>query len=239
MKISKKSLYITIYDKIYSKIADGTYEEGKKLPSELKLCNTYNVSRTTIREALLLLKENGYIYTISGSGTFVKKRELKNLITLNELNETPLFFSKKKLTSKIEKIVFEVPTSHYIKSLNLTNSDIVLAAHKMYYDDKRPVSYAFIVIPLSVLKESSINLSDKEEIKIIINNITNIAENANTRILFTEAGESLKNKLNIKLKDKIILIEETLYSNKNKPIAQIRYSMISDNYEFFVKRKGR
>ena len=41
------------------------------LPSENDLAREYGVSRETIRKALLLLLENGYIHKIQGKGSIV------------------------------------------------------------------------------------------------------------------------------------------------------------------------
>lgn len=70
--MSENSLYIDIYSNILENIKNGTYSENIPLPSERELCLLYHVSRSTIRQALLLLQDNGYIYKIHGRGTYVK-----------------------------------------------------------------------------------------------------------------------------------------------------------------------
>jgi DNA-binding GntR family transcriptional regulator len=64
-------IYIKIYEIILNDIKNKKYKTSQKLPSENILANTYKVNRHTIRQALQLLKDNNYIYTIKGKGTFI------------------------------------------------------------------------------------------------------------------------------------------------------------------------
>jgi DNA-binding LacI/PurR family transcriptional regulator len=58
---------------IRSKIEIGELKHGQKIPSERELCVEYGISRTTVRNALLSLVNEGLIVRYSGSGSFVKK----------------------------------------------------------------------------------------------------------------------------------------------------------------------
>ena len=66
------ALYMQIYGQMLQAIRDGEYAENAPLPSERQLCDKYHVSRSTIRQAMLLLKEMELVYTVQGNGTFVK-----------------------------------------------------------------------------------------------------------------------------------------------------------------------
>lgn len=68
----EKPLYIDISEKILATIEKSEYTENSMLPSERILSENYHVSRSTIRHALNHLKDNGYIYTVQGKGTFLK-----------------------------------------------------------------------------------------------------------------------------------------------------------------------
>ncbi len=71
------SLYQDLIDKLLEEIA--TMEKGAKLPSERQLCKDYEVSRTTVRNALGSLVNSGVLYQIQGKGTFVRERNKENL----------------------------------------------------------------------------------------------------------------------------------------------------------------
>lgn len=70
--MSNSPLYMKIYDCILCSIQSGEYLENSPLPTERNLADKYHVSRSTIRQALETLKDNNYIYTIHGNGTFIK-----------------------------------------------------------------------------------------------------------------------------------------------------------------------
>ncbi|MCM8828981.1 MAG: GntR family transcriptional regulator, partial [Candidatus Omnitrophica bacterium] len=63
--------YLWIEKDLRKKIEKGEYKPGNKIPIEHRLCEKYKVSRATLRKALSLLESEGYIYKITGKGTFV------------------------------------------------------------------------------------------------------------------------------------------------------------------------
>ncbi len=90
-------LYLRLADSLIDQIKDGTYAEGSLLPSERELCETYEVSRTTVRQALQELSQEGYVNSIQGKGTFVARpqirQELSSIYSFDEdmrrLGKTP------------------------------------------------------------------------------------------------------------------------------------------------------
>jgi DNA-binding LacI/PurR family transcriptional regulator len=53
-------------------IRRGDYEAGCALPSERNLCETYQLSRTTVRRALRILEDQVLVQRVAGSGTYVR-----------------------------------------------------------------------------------------------------------------------------------------------------------------------
>lgn len=60
-------------DQILSAIDNGTYAEGDKLPSELVVAQEMGISRTSVREALGVLRFVGILETRVGNGSYVKR----------------------------------------------------------------------------------------------------------------------------------------------------------------------
>ena len=71
--VSGKTNVAIVYEQLEQRIRDGFWNEDDKLPSEFVLCEKFNVGRSTIREALNILKAREFVYTVPGLGTFVNK----------------------------------------------------------------------------------------------------------------------------------------------------------------------
>jgi DNA-binding FadR family transcriptional regulator len=76
--VSVTRLYRMIADQIAGRIRAGDFKVGERLPSERELVEQLEVSRPSIREALIALEIEGYVEVRVGTGVFVtmpKKRD--------------------------------------------------------------------------------------------------------------------------------------------------------------------
>jgi DNA-binding GntR family transcriptional regulator len=64
--------YRQLYEKLRGLIEEGIYQHGDLLPSENELCATHNLTRPTVRNALDLLVNEGFIQRQQGKGSIVK-----------------------------------------------------------------------------------------------------------------------------------------------------------------------
>jgi len=85
--------YIEIYEVIKNAILDGTYLPGEKLPSEHDYCEEYQTSRGTVRRALEMLAEEGFVYSLHGKGVFVLEKapitfSFGGLVSFKEASES-------------------------------------------------------------------------------------------------------------------------------------------------------
>lgn len=76
----KDSLVETATKKIRDYILMNNFKTGDKLPTEEFLVNKLGVSRSTIREALSMLKNSGLLESRQGSGTVIKDFDFKDTV---------------------------------------------------------------------------------------------------------------------------------------------------------------
>lgn len=73
-----ESKYIQLYNKLLEQIENKELQEGDKLPSEKELMEMYNMSRDTVRKALNMLVQDGYIEKAKGKVATVASRNQFN-----------------------------------------------------------------------------------------------------------------------------------------------------------------
>ena len=70
--INKKSLADEVAHRLNEQISLGQYRLNEKLPIEPELMRTFGVGRSTIREAIKILVNSGFLRVQQGVGTFVE-----------------------------------------------------------------------------------------------------------------------------------------------------------------------
>ncbi|SRR5690554_4596019 len=76
--IKRTSLSDEVADRLREKILRGKYSPGDKLPTETELMEMFQVSRSTLREAIRVLANAGWIRVQQGAGTFVEGKTIQN-----------------------------------------------------------------------------------------------------------------------------------------------------------------
>lgn len=73
--IKTDRLYVKVAAQLSKLVADGVIEPGNRLPSERELAEKLNVSRPTIREAMIALELSGIVEIRTGSGIYVTEKK--------------------------------------------------------------------------------------------------------------------------------------------------------------------
>ena len=74
-------LYKQLFEELLRKIKRGEWVYQQKIPTEVELCDYYDVSRITVRLALIELQNQGYIYRKQGKGSFVKEPKVEQRLS--------------------------------------------------------------------------------------------------------------------------------------------------------------
>jgi DNA-binding FadR family transcriptional regulator len=79
--IKRRRLYEDLVDRIEAAILDGRYKPGDHLPSERELMETFQIGRTSVREALFALHRMGLVAITSGEKARVTLPDTNALVT--------------------------------------------------------------------------------------------------------------------------------------------------------------
>ena len=91
--VRRRRLYEDIVQQFHSLIRQGVLQHGARLPSERMLAEQFNVSRSSVREAIRSLELQGLVVSRRGSGTFINTEAIESVVallasTLSAGNET-------------------------------------------------------------------------------------------------------------------------------------------------------
>jgi GntR family transcriptional regulator len=77
-----QKLYIQLCEIMKKKIQGEEWPLSSQIPTEDELCKSYNVSRATVRSAILELVRQGFLMRQQGKGTFVFKKVISDTLTM-------------------------------------------------------------------------------------------------------------------------------------------------------------
>ena len=80
IKNSMVPLYQQLSEKIKQQITDGKLKAGDKLMTEAEFSQHFEVSRITVRKAIELLADDGFVVRKQGIGTFVAEKKLHRVV---------------------------------------------------------------------------------------------------------------------------------------------------------------
>ena len=72
--LERKSRNVVVFEALREKIQADFWRPGERIYTEAELTVAFNVGRSTVREAINLLKANNLVYTVPGLGNFVTKQ---------------------------------------------------------------------------------------------------------------------------------------------------------------------
>ncbi len=84
LKLFKPVKKIRVYEEIVGKVKDmiekGRLKSGDQLPGERELAEVFNVSRSSVREALRSLESQGFLESRQGEGTYIASKSVESLV---------------------------------------------------------------------------------------------------------------------------------------------------------------
>ena len=79
--VKKTRVYEEIVVKIKDMLEKGRLKSGDQLPGERELSEVFQVSRSSVREALRTLETQGYLESRQGDGTYIASKPVESLVS--------------------------------------------------------------------------------------------------------------------------------------------------------------
>ncbi len=228
-------LYYQIYDYYKNEIINESLIEGDALPPERELSVLFSVSRSTIRQALKKLEEDGFIYIIPGSGSFVSHRTLKQ-----ELSSFYSFYEEVKKVGKTpsSKVICSdiIPLNNELaKIFKIPSATEILHIKRLRLVDNKPLIYEETYLPMSRFLNFDVNLLNSTPMYTIFKDVYNVifekAVESFSALIITD--KEILEYLGYRKPSSCMLIKRTTYE-KGEVVEYTVSHARGDKYEYKV-----
>jgi DNA-binding GntR family transcriptional regulator len=233
-------LYLQLEQIIKSKILTGEFSPGDKIPTETELCDAYQVSKITVRQAVLNLVNEGLLVRKQGKGTFTRENGTKSASTFKfsgninnlirdglKMNEViPLDITRKGATSKVAK------------SLNIDEGAQVVEIRRIRNFNKTPVSYIKNYLPLELGKRiKKQDLLTKSMLQILRDKLNIRVTDGIQYIEAIVADYDVSSALSVNLFSPVLYTELIIFTRDKKPVEFAQHFFRPDRFRYTIELK--
>lgn len=239
-RADKTPLYYQLYQILKQQIHSGEWNVEDTLPTELELSSQYELSRSTVRQALDMLVNEGLIYRRQGQGTFVARATIEQKLTriisfTEDMHERGFVPGTRLISAEI------IPAPKDIADIldNVTPGEELASTNRLRMADGEPMSveYSFLIHKYcpGILEwdfsQTSLRrkLAEEYGIHLIY---------AQQKIRAVSASPDLAKLLSVGEDTALLYIERISYSDRNLPIELLRIHLRGDRYTLYSELKG-
>lgn len=156
-------------DDLRTRILDGTYAEGERLPSESELLAHYGTARMTVRQAIEVLRSEGLVVTVQGKGAFVRTRPQTRLLRADRFARgrggrgTARGASETDVTVHLLDLSKDKATPEEADQLRLRKGQLVLRRQVSRHAPDGPLEVATDVVSAALARGTALEQPDRAE----------------------------------------------------------------------------
>lgn len=214
-------LYYQVQQILRKRIATKEITTEVPLPTESELCDEFEVSRTTVRQAFAALINEGLITRIPGKGTFLNKQDVDQKVVhfFNTTESLKTYFRFAKLEKKIHHKGLVTPSIETAKIFKLESGLKLYALRGIRKYKNHPVCYfitSFIPEYADILK--GYDLQHKTVLDIMEAKLGIEVRRVTHKISAMASDERIARFLKIKKGEPLLVQECTYFSADNRVI---------------------
>lgn len=242
--IGQTKLASRVREEVRDRIRDGRLSDGVQLPPEVELATSLGVSRTTVREALLQLEQEGLLIRRHGHGTFVRSSAvLRGSLNAN-LSATEVIRSHGMEPGTSHARVDRRPAPAAVaEQLRVAPGADVIHLERVRTADGRPVIFTVDMMPAALFEEAGVDpgiLLDPglSLYRLYAERLHRSITDGQATIRLTRADELVADCLAVPPGSPILRLEQVDASVDGDPILFSIESYVADTFEFSVHRRG-
>ncbi len=224
---------------IKERILNGDFSDGR-IPAETELAQVLGVSRTTVRDALSKLENEGFIIRKQGVGTFINQPGLQVKTRLDEIwsYEAALRAHGYTPAVRVLNIHSEHADATATHALNIPAAADVLVIEKLFYEDATPAILTRNVIPVDLFHcQPDAQLAQHPIYDLLEHCCQRRLSYYLSEIVPVTAENGIAARLEIEPATTLLLFDEIGYDVNNQPILWARSWFRDDRIRFRIIRR--
>lgn len=228
-------IYISIHDEIREAIDAGRWTPGDKIPAERELAEQFDVSRMTLRQAIMLLVEEGVLDRRVGSGTYVAEQKVQDRLN-GVMSFTELMKAAGKQASS-KTITYHVGKASASESahLNLTENADVLRMERVRYGDNEPIAFEVASIPATLVRGLTRDQLTGSLYKTLAEERNVHVARAQQTVTAAAVAERVAELLDIKRADPVLVMRQVSFDTQDQPFEYVRTQYVGSRFEFYLE----
>ncbi|QYJ17128.1 HTH-type transcriptional repressor NagR [Rubrobacter xylanophilus DSM 9941] len=212
--------YYQLKQILTEEIESGRYRPGDRLPGENELCESFDVSRTVVRQALNELENEGWLRRRKGRGTFVAPRKVSESLFQNL---TGLYEDVSArggtLRSKVRRLE-RVPAPDVVaKELELSKGDPVIVLDRLRFVNEIPWVVVTTYLPYDLCPQLLREDMEEQSLYAVLEQKYGIMISHGRRsVEAVSATAEIARALGIEVGDPILLLRSTSYGEDDRPV---------------------
>ena len=231
-KTSENPLYIQLMTRIRNDITSGVYPSGARVPSEQELCDTYGVSRVTVRKAMLDLVQEGLLVRRQGKGTFVAEKRIQR-----DLQQITSFTAACRLAgyvpdTRLVSVQWDEATEEDVDKLRVARGSRVLEITRLRYADHTPVA-----LEINRFVEAYAYLQNRDLTRSIYDALALEGASPSTSehlISLGHATPQVARHLQCEVGEALLLLDEVVYNQHGETMYNGRQWIRGDKFTFRI-----
>ena len=236
---SKIPRYLWVYNTLKKQIEDFKFIAGDRLPSEPELEKQYNVSRTTIRKAVELLANQGYVHIQQGRGTkvldFKTTQKLQYVTSFSETLREQGF----EVVQNVLALETVKPPDSIAEMLSISGSEDMVKLTRLTLANEVPIAIMINYLFPGMVPDFEQNAREMESLYLLLETKYNIFIDAATDFISAATADSeIVSLLKIEKGAPLLIVRRISYRG-GEPIEFAELHIIAERYEYSVHTKER
>jgi GntR family transcriptional regulator len=205
---------------------------GSPIPTERALAGDFNVSRTTVRQALADLTVEGRLHRVQGKGTFAAEPKLAQRLQLSSYTED-MRAQGREPSSKLLDIEELPADAELAKLLGIRTGAKVLRLHRLRLADAEPMALETTHLPLARFRGLRKQVSGGGSLYAVLREHYGVEmERAEETIETALAGPREAELLGADVGMPMLLLSRHSFAADGKPVEFVRSIYRGDRYKF-------